>query len=496
MANNVDLSSILQNMDARTFIQEGGSSPDNVVEYMGCTMLGQVTIPLGDRETIYCPSPDQYRKFVAIDRKVNRPGTPTTELSALMQRKGVDRQARMARQGCAFTLYQNFGKCTRPDTFDEFEKTLVIEGAEFTEIAYSELGVIDEDGEKITITTPVSFDDAYQVIPIAMSERAQSEVTVEVVDVAVCDSVSCGDCDDPSDGCEDIYTITIGVGASPGNSPEIVYSTDKGATWNDDNISTYNGSEGADAIACVGTMLVVASDLGQSHSWAQKSDPTTWTEVSNGYTAGRGPRAVWVKSEREAFFAARGGYIYKATDVTASVTAKESGVETTQNLNAIHGFGNTIVAVGASNAVVVSKNGGEVWDSITGPAVGIELLTVFVKTPKEWWIGTAGGSLYYTKDEGATWTAKAFDGSGSGRVDSVKFVTPSVGYMAHATSTPVARLFRTKDGGATWRRTNSYIQNTPVADRFNAIALCNDPNFVVAVGLGDNGTDGIIAIGR
>lgn len=488
-------SSILQNLDTRTFIQEGGPSGSNAVEYMGCTMLGNVAIPLGDKRVIWCPSPDQYRAFVPVDREVSRPGNPTTELTAWMQRKGVDRQARMAREKCAFNLYQNMGRCSRPENFDEGEKTLIIEGAEFTEITFNALGVLDSDSAPVAITTPIVFEDAYEVVPITFSEKAAALVTVEVVDVAICDAVSCGDCDDPSNGCEDIYAITLGTGGSPGNAPEIIYSNDQGVSWAESTVSTYNGSEGVNAIACVGSLLVVCSDLGQSHSWANKSDPTTWTEVSSGYVAGKGPRAIWVKSEREVFFAARGGYIYKAVDVTSSVTAVEAGVQTTQNFNDIGGYGNTLVAVGASNAVVFSKDGGVVWNSVTGPAVAIALNCVWVKSYKEWWVGTANGKLYYTINEGSTWTEKTFSGSGAGTVDDVVFTTPSVGYMAHATATPVGQIFKTKDGGFTWKNTSDYVGTMPDNDRINNVAVCQDPNFVVGVGLGGNATDGIIVVG-
>lgn len=491
-----ETSDILSSLDARTFIQEGGPFGNVAAEYLGCARIGGVTIPLGDREVIWCPSPDQYRAYVPVDRKVSRPGTPTTELMAYMRRKGVDRQARMAREHCPFVLYQNFGQCTRPDDFDSFEKTIVIEGAEFTELAYADLGVLDGDGEPIIITTPVSFGDAYQVVPITFAERAAAEVTVRVVDVTVCDAQSCGECDDPSNGCEDIYAVTTGLGGSPGNNPELIYSTDGGTTWNDDSVTTYTGAEGANAIACAGgDTLIIASMLGTSHSWAAKSSPTVWTEVSTGYVFGKGPKSLWVRSEREVWFAAQGGYVYKSTDYTASVTAVETGGLSTQDLNKVHGFGETIVVVGNSNVVLYSSNGGVTFTLLTGPAVGVNLNTVWVKSHKEWWIGTAGGQLFYTLDRGATWTEKTFSGSGAGTVNDIAFVTPTVGYMAHATATPVARLFRTKDGGNTWKNTTTYVGSYPVADRFEAIAICQDPNFVVVAGLGDNATDGIVAVG-
>jgi hypothetical protein len=58
-------------------------------------------------------------------------------------------------------------------------------------------------------------------------------------------------------------------------------------------------------------------------------------------------------------------------------------------------------------------------------------------------------------------------------------------------------MFRTFDGGYTWVLLPEDVNKSmPLADRFTAIAACTaDPNFVVGVGLNDNGTDGVIVIG-
>jgi hypothetical protein len=52
-----------------------------------------------------------------------------------------------------------------------------------------------------------------------------------------------------------------------------------------------------------------------------------------------------------------------------------------------------IVAVGNTNAVAYTQNGGSTWTSLTGPNVGVNLLTVSLRSQNEWWIGDAGGKL-------------------------------------------------------------------------------------------------------
>jgi len=202
-------------------------------------------------------------------------------------------------------------------------------------------------------------------------------------------------------------------------------------------------------------------------------------------------------SEREIWLCGRGGYIYKCTDVTSQVTVADAGLVTVQNLNMIRSQGQVIVAVGASNAVAVSKNGGVTWQAVTGPAVGVDLNCVWVYSTKLWFVGTAGGALYYTKDEGATWTSIAFAGSGAGQVRDVVFSTAEVGYMAHSTATPAGRIFRTRDGGNTWKITSGYLTGSiPANDYVSRLAVCVDPNFVFGGGLGDNATDGVVVLGN
>jgi photosystem II stability/assembly factor-like uncharacterized protein len=151
-------------------------------------------------------------------------------------------------------------------------------------------------------------------------------------------------------------------------------------------------------------------------------------------------------------------------------------------LDSTHG-----VAVGASNAVVRTVDG-STWGAITGPAVGVALNAVWMKSEDVWLVGTAGGVLYYTANAGSTWTALGFSGSGAGTVTDIYFVNQAVGYMAHTTAAPVGRLFRTIDGGNSW-----YLLpengSMPDNDGINSIKACS-VNTVFAGGLGGGGTDG------
>src|ERR1019366_8117947 len=154
-----------------------------------------------------------------------------------------------------------------------------------------------------------------------------------------------------------------------------------------------------------------------------------------------------------------------------------AGGATTSNLNAISAADqDNIMAVGDSNAVVVTTDGGVVWANIAGPVVGVQLLACYMQSPNKWWIGAANGSLYYTINGGITWARKAFPGSGSGTITDIKFVTDNVGYLAHSTPTPKGRILRTIDGGFSWYVLPENKGSMPSNNGFLSIAVCADVN--------------------
>ena len=149
--------------------------------------------------------------------------------------------------------------------------------------------------------------------------------------------------------------------------------------------------------------------------------------------------------------------------------------------------------VGVRNAVIYTTNGGESWASVTGPAPGVALNCVWMHSETEWFVGTAGGRLYYTRDSGTTWVEKTFSGSGAGQVRDIVFATPTVGYMAHDTATPAGRIFRSIDGGFSWYALPEGTGSIPANDHITSLAACSDnPNVLYGGGLGDNAVDGIL----
>ena len=269
-------------------------------------------------------------------------------------------------------------------------------------------------------------------------------------------------------------------------------------------LSGLGGTADPTGIAVVGNFLIVLDTAGNGYYYAEINPltgvPGTWTQVTSGFVASKAPNDIYVAGASEVYFAGDGGYIYKATDITAGVTAINAASATTADLQRIHGVDETIVAVGESGAIVVSTNRGATFATATTTPTSATVRAVWVLDAYRWWIGTSGGKVYYTLAAGASWVEQTF--SGAVVIDDIVFATDEVGYVAARTATPAARLHTTYNGGANWSSSattgNPRILNFPTFSRANRIAVPTDvpnvtaANNVVLGGLSAGGTDGVI----
>lgn len=489
---------------SRVFSIEDRAGPANVPVYEGQARAMGPAWAFGDRTPIREPDPDRYGAFRIVDAIKAERGLPSLSLENRYQYT-VSEFLRMARRGCPIDIQVHFGKCQDPRDFNGgWEKVLVLEGADFSNFSTNELGAL-EQGEDAVVNETVDFNalDMFEITQISFAELAGTEIIGEVVAVSICDSVTCGECGLPSTGCDRFFAITITQTGSPGLPAELIYSQDGGTTIGETTVTTLGATEDPSDMACVGTNLAIVSNDSCSIHYADITDiidgTETWTEIATGLTCPNGePNAIFSRGSRFTWIVGDGGYIYFSNDITAGVTTtQDAGVATTEDLQDIHGVDDlNLVAVGDNNAVVRTQNGGTTWESITGPAVGIVLNTVWMRTDEEWFVGAANGRLYYTRNGGTSWTEKAFPGSGDGQVRDVQFATPTVGAMAHDTSLVVGRILRTIDGGQSWYVLPEGTGAIPTNDRINSIAVCGeDVNRIYGGGLAGDAVDGFLVKG-
>lgn len=491
---------------SRVFLIEGRARADHKPTYESCMRMTGLSQGFGDIEKVECPDPYRYGAFIEVAQIKGATERVTTSIEGRFMLDVKSTLLELARKGCASDIQLHVGKCQDASNFETFSKAIVLEDALLTNYGTDDLGALQSgDNAAVNETADISATQVYEVTPITYGSKAGDIVLNEVIDVTICDTASCGDCEDSSSGCDKIYAITAGSGGSPSTVPDVLYSPDKGVTWYTHDINTLTGSKDPDRIACVGNYVVITSIDGAGLSYVLKSVfadvyfTPVWTLVTAGYTNGY-PKCIY-SDGNVAFIGGAGGYIYYVDDPTAAPTVLDAGTVFASTWNDIHGIGSEfVVLVGDNGSIAYSANGTTFAAPTTLPvSPGVTLTAVWVKSESEWWIGTGTGHVYYTLNGGVSWTEKAFSGSGAGAVYDIKFSTNSIGYIAHASATPRGRILRTYNGGYTWNITPEVSGSTiPTNQRIDALAVCaDDPNFVVGVGLGGSvGTDGIILVGE
>lgn len=505
MATNI---TIVKTGDTRVFLIENRAGPNNAPEYQVATRAMGPSRAYGDRTPIQIPSSNSFDQFDIVDQIRGAKALVSFPLQA-QYLPSLSRLLTLAETGCSIDLQIPIGRCKDPRDLNLGwdKKKLIVEDWGITQFGLGELGALS-DTERADVKESIegSASDWYEIKRLAYSEAAAAEVLNEVTDIKVCDALTCGTCGVSSDGCQVIFALVAPTGGSPGLGAQLLFTTDGGTTWSSTSITGLGATEVPLRLSCVGDRLAVVSNDSNSLFWASIIDilagTEAWAEVA-GFAGGDNPNAIFSISPHETWVVGDGGSIYKITDPTATGGYSLQGAgATTEVLHDIHGIdAESLVAVGANNEVVYTTNGGTTWTGIVGPAVGITLSSVFMRSAGEWWVTTNGGKLFYTVNSGTDWVEKTFSGSGSGVARQVVFVTDSIGFLSHDTAAGVARIFRTDDGGYSWYRDSDATNvGIPTAVRLNRLAVCDSAapqtsaNVLFAGGLAALG-DGIVVKG-
>lgn len=504
---------VTKQQNRRIFIQLGGPLPGNGVQFAGLEaqymVLQGVTRPLRTIEPIRVYNPRRAEQFRTVGRKVSAPDYATATLRLLENKNTLPFQ--LGNLDCPFNLYLPVGKCEDLSDFHGGPESIVeiVSWAEATSVDEGDR-MAWEDDNQVEDAVSISLEAKYAIGALSFAAEAATDIAREVVDLVYGGGLQCGDCGPANDGTSRVYAVTKSSGAgSPGLPAEVVYTLDGGDTWNQTTIDGFGATEDPLAVRIVGDKLVVLG--ADAYYWATLSVlgvPGTFTKVTVGFVAAGTPLDMYVLNSQAVFFVGEGGYIYKATDITAGVEAVSAGDATTEVLYRINGDGfNTLVAVGAGSTVIKSTNRGESWAATSAEPVGtqVDVTAVWVKDERVYFVGTSDSArLVYTLDGGESWTAINFTGSGAGDIRDIVFATDEVGYFVHDDNTPTGRIWATWNGGASWVRNDGgsfRLLNWPVLDRINRIAvpdasLQTAANNLAVGGLAGDGTDGVLLLGK
>lgn len=490
---------------SRVFLLEQRAGPDTPPQYQSFWKAGSLKWDQGTVTVVRIPSDGQYDAFQAVGKIVGAPGNPEIDITSLYPIDAKSLLLKLATRGCDNDLQIHIGSCQDPKDFNGgWTKILAIDAARPTSYSTEALGALSPDERALVHETiPTTGENAYEIFRVNFARQADVQLTREAMDVDIIDAINCGACGLPSDGTNKIYVLENFAAGSPGVNAQIVFTLDGGKTYVESTINSLGAAQGARRVSGVGSNLVVVSDDSDTLHYINLAlmalGTGAWTQMSTGFVATKGPRDIFSLGSTLTWMVGEGGYIYFSADVTSSVSVQEAGSLTIQNLNAIHGSDSqNLMAVGDGNIVLYSTNGGNTWGAAPGggPSLGVNLNCCWMRSALEWWVGTAGGRLFYTRDAGATWKEKSFPGSGSGQVRDIAFSSKQVGWLAADGATGGGKVLRTISGGNSWYVAPEGTGVVPTNQRLNSLAVTpDDVNTVYAAGLATGGTDGIFLKG-
>lgn len=485
-------------INIRVWYVEGGVHPTRVPQYLSLGKFGDPSKTIGEATKIGAPDPNNFNRDIqvgTVDGQDER-ATFTVSLRYTVQKAIL---MEMMNKHCRVDWFALVGKCGNPQDFTEGgEKWVYFPDGKMSSHSGENFGAFDLSENNPSNENSDWTAETYYEYLMMGQERVGSVSTVRrIYTVDVYTGNSCENCPDP---CDRVLATMAGLGATPGTKPVLLYSDDGAETFSSDTIDTLHSNEEVSDGIVIGGDLVLISNTSNSIHWTDiefvYDQTNTWSEVTSGFVAAKGPNAITAADPRHIWIVGDGGYIYFSSNHKSGVSVQDGGVVTTQNLNAVHAFDKyNVLAVGNSNAVLYTKNGGVSWQSVTGPAVGVNDGACWMWDETTWFVGEgAGGTgkLWLTVNRGNSWTQVALPASYS-RIYKIKFISEAEGYLL-ASDGSQTYVLRTITAGSEWvvlpqgkkavAVDNQYLTDLDVCSKFG--------NTAYAAGVHSDGSAGTI----
>lgn len=458
------------------WVQPNG--PNTQPQYIGCVDLGDITDPQGETELVQCFDP--MGGWKTVGQKYSPPGIVTTQLDELLfaQRSYLEQIPNL------FSMFVLIREGGRPDIFSNYVRAFILKNAKITSMNATNLVHHTEDTESMS-QYPISADHPVVRTGAMVASRISVATTQAYNSVFFRPSPKYWNQINLTDtpGKEGVIGSDGGAGTA-----DIMRTNNNGVTWTAMAADPFASTKNAfsvigifitkDTIRWIAAQEATASQQGLiAYS---DNNGVSWTTVNIGGAAAghgaKGPNALFAVDQYNIFLASAEGYIYKSTDGGVTWNAVESGIIGTNDYWAIYMLDqDTGMAVGEADTVAFTTNGGLTWSAKTATGAAA-ILTAVQKSGAFWWVQAASNKLYYSSDNGVTWTQRSYSGTGTGAGKDMKFFDDLIGYVAYNNATPDGYIMRTLDGGYTWE-VLQFLSNTGI----NAITLV-DANTLFAVG--------------
>jgi photosystem II stability/assembly factor-like uncharacterized protein len=485
-------------LNQRVWYVEGGVHPTRAPVLLA---VGKISTDpsqsIGEDTRITAPDPNSFNRDIPVGtvRGAEERATLSVAIRYTVQ---ADILLGWKNRRCRVDIFALSGRCGNPQDFTEGgEKWTYFPDGRISNHGYENFGAFGNDENNPTNSmVDMSSEEYYEFLQEKQEAVGGASTVREIWTVDVYTGNECENCPDP---CDRVLATMAGTGATPGTQPVLLYSADGGETWSSQTISTLFSTEDIADGVVIGQDIVYVSNIADEIHWTDieqlYNGTNTWSQVPTGFVKNKGPHAISSADARHTWIVGDGGYIYFCKNHKVGVEVQDAGVLTTQNLLDVHAYDNSsVLAVGNSNAVVFTTNG-ITWQTVTGPAVGVNLATCWMWDRTTWFVGEgAGGTgkVWLTTNSGKTWSQVGLPGTYL-RIDQIKFISEAEGYMLVRTG-GTGLILRTITAGNEWvvlpqGKSAVYIENAYLND----IGVCSKyANTVFAGGLADNGTAGVI----
>lgn len=490
--------SALTALNQRVWYVLGGVHPSRAPEFLALGKFSDDPAKtIGEETRISAPDKNNFNRDVEVgtvpgetERATLAIGTRSTTMQSIL----LD----WTNRNCRIDIFALSGKCGNPQDFTEGgEKWTYYPDGRISGHSYENYGAFGKDENNATNEmVDMTAEDYYEFLYVRQAQIGSASTVREIYTIDVDGGSDCDNCPSPANN---VLMTMAGASATPGTQPTLLYSTNGGQTWSSDIIDTLFSNENVTDGEVVGGSLVLISNTSNGIHWTVTEEiyngVNTWSDVVNGFVSGKQPNAMTAPDVRHIWIVANGGYIYFAQNYKVGVTVQSAGSLTTQNLNAVSAYDSeNVLAVGNSNTVLYTADGGDTWNSVTGPSVGINLGACWMWDPKTWLVGEGSGGagrLWLTVNAGVSWSQIGLPATYT-RIDKIKFVSEAEGYIA-ARSGGQSYILRTITAGNEWVVLPQGKRGTPIANSYlSDLAVTSKySNTVYASGLAANGTAGI-----
>lgn len=316
-------------------------------------------------------------------------------------------------------------------------------------------------------------------------------INASILAVDVCEGRGCPGCGDAQFDCVVVASSSL-VAAG---SPYLLVNPEGGdpAGWTEVAITEWTVGD-ADDVLCLGNFVGILSTT-EAEVIRSSDRGVTRIQITNTDFAANPPASMFALDQSYVLIAGQNGYIYGSVDGLRTIETLLAGnaAITTQNLNKI-GIApdNPMVAwaVGASNAVVRTLNGGRSWEAVTGPSPTDDLIALWIESQNRLLVLNNDGELWQTEDSGETWSMQTALPSMPATPTGGSITRCGCdGFWMSVTDGTNSVVYRNIEGGAAgyW-----VVITAAPAQPVNDIACC-DINTAIIVG-GDGTDDGLVGL--